>query len=68
MLLAVEGGEEYGGWSDEELAKEKERLLGLLKETEQKQVNKAKQGGRVATKTKKPSSTAKKKIVKKKEA
>ncbi len=68
MLLSVEGGEEYGGWSDEELAKEKERLLGLLQEGEKKQVVKAKQGGRVATKSKKTSSATKKKTVKKKEA
>ena len=64
MLLAVEGGEEYGGWSDEELAKEKQRLLGLLQE-EQKQAN---NGGRVATKSKKTGSATKKKTVKRKEA
>lgn len=67
MLLAVEGGEEYGGWSDEELAKEKERLLGLLQE-EQKQVKKANGGGRVATKSKNVGSATKKKTVKRKEA
>ena len=64
MLLAVEGGEEYGGWSDEELAKEKQRLLGLLQE-EQKQAN---NGGRVATKSKKTGSATKEKTVKRKEA
>ena len=64
MLLAVEGGEEYGGWSDEELAKEKQRLLGLLQE-EQKQAN---NGGRAATKSKKTGSATKKKMVKRKEA
>ena len=53
MLLAVEGGEGYSGWSDEALQEEKERLLGLLKEAEQKPTSKGKQGGRVATKTKK---------------
>ena len=57
MLLAVEGGEEYGGWSDAELAKEKQRLLGLLQE-EQKQAN---NGGGVATKSKKTGSATKKK-------
>ena len=68
MLLSVEGGEEYGGWSDEQLQEEKERLLGLLKESEQKQAKTTKQGGRVQTKTKKSGSTAKKKTVKRKEA
>ncbi len=68
MLLSVEGGEEYGGWSDEDLSKEKERLLGLLQETEKKQVKKAKQGGSVVMKSKKSSSATKKKTVKKKEA
>ena len=68
MLLAVEGGEEYGGWTDEQLQEEKERLLGLLKEGEQKQVKTVKQGGRVQTKTKKAGSTAKKKTVKRKDA
>lgn len=67
MLLAVEGGEEYGGWSDEELAKEKERLLGLLQE-EQRQVKKANGGGRAATKSKNVGSATKKKTVKRKEA
>ena len=68
MLLSVEGGEEYGGWSDEALQEEKERLLGLLQESQIKQEKKTKQGGRVATKTKKTSSATKKKTVKKKEA
>ena len=68
MLLAVEGGEGYSGWSDEALQEEKERLLGLLKEAEQKPTSKGKQGGRVATKTKKSSAATKKKIVKRKEA
>lgn len=68
MLLSVEGGGEYSGWSDEALQEEKERLLGLLQEREVKQVKKTKQGGRVATKSKKTSSATKKKTVKKKEA
>ena len=68
MLLAVEGGEGYSGWSDEALQEEKERLLGLLKEAEQKPTSKGKQGGRVATKTKKSSAVTKKKIIKRKEA
>ena len=67
MLLSVEG-DEYGGWSDEALQEEKERLLGLLQEAQVKQEKKAKQGGRVATKSKKTSSATKKKTVKKKEA
>ena len=68
MLLAVEGGEEYGDWSDEQLQEEKGRLLGLLKEKEQKPNKTAKQGGRVQTKAKKSGSTAKKKTVKRKDA
>ena len=68
MLLAGEGGEGYSGWSDEALQEEKERLLGLLKEAEQKPTSKGKQGGRVATKTKKSSAVTKKKIIKRKEA
>lgn len=67
MLLSVEG-DEYGGWSDEALQEEKERLLGLLQETQAKQEKKTKQGGRVATKSKKTSSATKKKTVKRKEA
>ena len=65
MLLSVEG-DEYGGWSDEALQEEKERLLGLLQEAQIKQEKKTNQGGRVATKTKKASSATKKKTVKKK--
>ena len=68
MLLAVEGGEEYGDWSDEQLQEEKERLLGLLKEKEQKPKKTAKQGGRVQTKAKKSGSTTKEKTVKRKDA
>ena len=67
MLLAVDGGEEYDSWTDEALQAEKERLLGMLKETQQKQEKKEKQGCRFATKTKKSSAATKKKTVKKKE-
>ena len=61
LLLASDGGAEYGTWTEEELNAEKERLLGLLK-AEQSEIEKTKKaGGRVATKTKKSGSTAKKK-------
>ena len=64
MLLATDGGEEYGGWSDEELEKEKERLLATLKMT-----GKTKnEGGMVEVKVKKTKSTVKKKTAKKKTA
>nr|MBR6777772.1 hypothetical protein [Clostridia bacterium] len=64
MLLATDGGEEYGGWSDEELEKEKERLLATLKMTEKTK----KEGGMVEVKVKKTKSTVKKKTAKKKTA
>ncbi len=60
MLLGEGLGEEYAALSDEELEREKRRLLASLKEGE----TKAKTGGRVATKAKKPAtrkSAAKKK-------
>lgn len=64
MLLATDGGEEYGGWSDEELEKEKERLLATLKMTGKTK----KEGGMVEVKVKKTKSTVKKKTAKKKTA
>jgi hypothetical protein len=64
LLLASEGCGEYGGWTDEELNAEKERLLAALKSASEEGQEKAKVGGRVATKSKK-SSTTKKKTVKK---
>ncbi len=64
MLLATDGGEEYGGWSDEELEKEKERLLATLKMTGKTK----KEGGMVEVKVKKTKSAVKKKTAKKKTA
>ena len=64
MLLATDGGEEYGGWSDEELEKEKERLLATLKMTGKTE----NEGGMVEVKVKKTKSTVKKKTAKKKTA
>ncbi len=61
MLLYPEGSEGYASLSDEELEREKTRLLSLLKEEQEK----AKEGGRVATKAKKPA-VKKKTTVKKK--
>lgn len=61
MLLSNEEGAEYGGWTEEELNAEKERLLALLKTENEKTENKKKAGGRVATKAKKSSSSTKKK-------
>lgn len=37
MLLEGNGGEEYSGWSDEDLEKEKIRLLGVLENAVQHQ-------------------------------
>ncbi len=50
QLLLGEGGREYSALSDEELEAEKNKLLAALAEGEKK----AKTGGRVATKAKKP--------------
>ena len=61
LLLANEGGSEYGNWTDEELNAEKERLLSLLKATGEEGVESEKKGGRVATKTKKRTTVTKKK-------
>ena len=61
LLLASDGGAEYGTWTEEELNAEKERLLGLLKAEQAEEEKTKKAGGRVATKTKKSGSTAKKK-------
>ena len=66
LLLASEGGEGYGTWTEEELNEEKERLLSMLQAASLEGQEKKKVGGRVATKTKKSSSTTKKKTVKKK--
>ncbi len=55
MLLSVEG-EEYSALSDEELEKERSRLLTLLKKEQEKEStkekSKANEGGRCATKGK----------------
>ena len=37
MLLESDGNDEYSGWSDEELAREKERLLRVLENGLQEQ-------------------------------
>ena len=67
LLLATDGGAEYGTWTEEELNEEKERLLSMLQAASLEGQEKKKVGGRVATKTKKSSSTSKKKkTVKKK--
>ena len=66
LLLASEGGAEYGTWTEEELQAEKERLLASLKAASEVEQKKIKAGGRVATKTKKSGSAAKKTTVKKK--
>ena len=66
LLLASEGGEGYGTWTEEELNEEKERLLNMLQAASLEEQETKKVGGRVATKTKKSSSTTKKKTVKKK--
>ncbi len=60
MLLSSGEEGEYSALSDEELEAEKERLLAVLT----KEQEKAKEGGRYATKAKKPAKT-KKKAVKK---
>ncbi len=58
MLLSSDGGE-YSGFSDEELEREKERLLLSLQAAQKT----SKKGGRVATKTKKSAKkTAAKKV------
>ena len=66
LLLAAEGGAEYGTWTEEELQAEKERLLKLLKQESETEKKKTKTGSRVATKAKSSGSTTKKKTVKKK--
>ena len=66
LLLASEGGGEYGTWTEEELNAEKERLLALLKEESEKGQKKTKEGGMSATKVKKGGTATKKKTVKKK--
>ena len=66
LLLAAEGGAEYGTWTEEELQAEKERLLKLLKQESETEKKKTKTGGRVATKAKSSGPTTKKKTVKKK--
>jgi hypothetical protein len=66
LLLASEGGAEYGTWTEEELQAEKERLLASLKAASKVEEKKVKAGGRVATKVKKSGSTSKKTTVKKK--
>ena len=54
MLLANEGNDEYGAWTDEELEKERVRLLAALEESkagvekeERKKTVKAKTGAAV---------------------
>ncbi len=68
MLLSVEG-EEYADLSDEELEREKGRLLALLEkerqETPPKAKPKAKGGGRCASKAKTKSGSTSKRRVKK---
>ncbi len=55
MLLSVDGGE-YSSLSDEELEKEKKRLLGELKKGEET----SKEGGRCEMNAKKPTKVKKK--------
>ena len=68
MLLSTGEGTEYSGWSDEELEAEKKRLLGTLekqeKSEEKSKVKLKKVAGRSATKRKKTSSAAKKRVKK----
>ncbi len=61
LLLFERGAGEYSTLSDEELEKERKRLLSTLKNAEEA----AKVGGRVATKAKKTSKTTKKTTKKK---
>ena len=60
QMLLAQGGEEYGQWSEEELEKERERLMELLKQGESaKKKNVAVKRTAVKSKTKK---TVKKKV------
>ena len=61
LLLAADGGTEYGTWTEEELNAEKERLLALLKTAGEEGQKTKKTGGRGEAKEKKSTSTAKKK-------
>lgn len=63
MLLSVEeNGETFAEWTDEELEKEKARLLQALQEADVQ-----KETGRVATKPKNPRPKPRKRVVRKKE-
>ena len=68
MLLSTGEGTEYNGWSDEELEAEKKRLLETLEKQEMSEekskVKVKKATGRSATKRKKASPAAKKRIKK----
>ena len=68
MLLSTGEGTEYSGWSDEELEAEKKRLLETLEKQEMSEekskVKLKKVAGRSATKRKKASPPAKKRIKK----
>ena len=60
QMILAQGGEEYGQWSEEELEKERERLMELLKQGESaKKKNVAVKRTAVKSKTKK---TVKKKV------
>ena len=63
MLLSTDGeSEEFAAWTDEELEKERARLLQALQEAET-----TKEGDRCATKVKKPRPKPRKRVVRKKE-
>lgn len=76
MLLTAENGTEYGGWTDEELEAEKQRLLAALQENSEKKttvkrtVKKSEKsendGDRDALNTKKPRPKPRKRVVRKK--
>jgi len=66
MLFATENDGEFGSWTDEELEKEKDRLLTVLSE-KQKEEKLQNDGGRCEAKVKKPRPKPRKRVVKKKE-
>lgn len=68
LLEGKEGGAEYVDWSDSDLEKERERLLGILREENSPKTdeNNVKDGGRCEMKEKKTRPKPRKRVVRKK--
>ena len=67
ILLSTENDEEFGSWTDEELEREKERLMAALNGKKEEDEKTQDDGGRCEVKTKKPRPKPRKRVVKKKE-